>query len=254
MTHITITAGSLPGLVRDHNEDMFLIDTDTYRNIYAKREFDIDIGDTLVMAVADGLGGHNAGEVASADAAHEFGAHIAALPSVFSPDELRADLEQWVRDEHAYLMGQGIENPEQQGMATTLVAALVYRGRTYLINCGDSRLYLYDADGLHQLSTDHSLYNVTHDPMDSHVVTNCIGAGAEPYIDFEDITDRLTEGCCLMLCSDGLSDMLTDDEMTRLLSDSDEAIHLINATYETAARDNVTAVVAKFEGIGHTNS
>ena len=245
MSHISISAGSQTGLVRDHNEDILLIDTETYCDTYASREFDIDIANILVIAVADGLGGHNAGEVASEDAARELGAHIAALPAVLSSDELEANLEQWVKDEHAYLVQQGLDNPQQSGMATTLVAALFYRGRTYLINCGDSRLYLYDTNGLQQLSSDHSLYNITHNTHDSHIITNCIGAGDDTFIDFEDITERLTPGCRLLLCSDGLTDMLTNDKIAEILAKRPNANALIEAAYEAGAHDNVSVIIAQ---------
>lgn len=242
--HVSVSAESQPGLVREHNEDMLLIDTDTYRDAGTCRNFDLDVADTLIIAVADGLGGHNAGEVASADALRELGAHVAALPSVLSSDELHQDLTTWVRTEHEYLIQQGIENPENIGMATTLVATLFYRGRVYLINCGDSRLYLYNAGGLHQLSTDHSLFRITQDPQDRHVITNCIGAGDETYIDFEDITERLTQGCRLLLCSDGLTDMLSDEDIAAALCDSAEAKDLVQSAYEAGARDNVSVIVA----------
>lgn len=284
MTRIDISAASQPGLVRDHNEDMLLIDTDTYRDTYTQRSFDIDETTHLILAVADGLGGHNAGEVASEDAARELGAHVATLPATLSPDELRTDLEEWFLAEHDYLLREGKADPSKRGMATTIAAVLFYRSHTYLINCGDSRVYLFDTNGLRQLSSDHSLYAVTHSLADAHIITNCLGAGDPPYIDFTDITDLLSPSPAdpspavsvsavapsdpspavsvpsgfpardsfppsptLLLCSDGLSDMLTDSEIEVILSENpvtSAAQLLVEATYKAGARDNVSLILA----------
>lgn len=246
MIHLDISAASQPGLKREHNEDMILIDTETYRDTYTQRSFDIDAATPLIIAVADGLGGHNAGEVASEDAARELGAHVAALPMTLSAEELQDDLEQWFLSEHDYLKQEGIIHPEQYGMATTLAAILFYRDHIYLINCGDSRVYIYDGD-IRQLSNDHSLYVLTHDPQDAHVITNCLGSGANVFIDFTDITEQIANAkqcATLLLCSDGLTDMLTDSEIAATLAVANTAQALIEATYAAGARDNVSVIIA----------
>ena len=243
MIHLHVSAGSQMGCVRDHNEDMILIDTETYRDAYTTRTFNLGEEQPCIVAVCDGLGGHAAGEIASQDAAQELGNHVATLSHILSPGELHADLESWSQEEHLYLLQQGLEHPEQRGMGTTLVAVLVYRNRFYLINCGDSRCYLSSADMLRQLSTDHSLFNISNDLKDRHTLTNCLGASADSYIDFTDITPCITSGSRLLLCSDGLSDMCPDSLLQQLLSQRADAPTLIASAYEAGGLDNVSAII-----------
>mgnify|MGYP002623245940 CR=1 FL=1 len=245
MKHLSISLSSQKGLVRPHNEDMLLVCTETYRDAEAQREVDITETSSVIMAVADGMGGHNAGEVASEDAARELGNHISVMSRVLSQRELREELEQWIQDEHTYLTEQGEENPAQQGMGTTLVAVLCYRERFYAINCGDSRLYLMHDGSLRQLSRDHSLYAVTHRESDRHIITNCLGGGGdESFIDYDDITDELQPGDRLLLCSDGLTDMVSDEDLEQLLADPQTmAADFINAAYQAGGEDNVSVIV-----------
>ncbi|MBO4906127.1 MAG: serine/threonine-protein phosphatase [Bacteroidaceae bacterium] len=245
MIHLSISLSSQPGCVRDHNEDMLLVCTETYRDTETIREIDIDDTDAVVFAVADGLGGHNAGEVASADATNELGSHVAALPRVLTPQELRENMEQWLQDEHAYFIEQGIANPEQQGMGTTLVGVLCYRNAFYAFNCGDSRLYHFHDGTLTQLSRDHSLYALTHRDSDQHRITNCIGAGPEAYMDFANINSLIHDGDILLLCSDGLTDMLDDAMLEFMLSNDATASDLVQAAYDAGGKDNVSVIIAK---------
>lgn len=243
MIHLSISLCSQPGCVRDHNEDMLLVDTDTYRDTEATREIDITPTSAVAIAVADGLGGHNAGEVASEDATTELGNHVAAMPRVLSPRELREDIDKWIQDEHRYLVEQGLSDISKLNMGTTLVAVICYREAFYAINCGDSRLYLFHDGTLTQLSHDHALFNLTHRDSDRHVITNCLGAGDESYADFDDITPQISNGDRLLLCSDGLTDMLNDYKLEKLLSNNASAPDLIKAAYAAGGADNVSAIV-----------
>ena len=247
MRKLSISLSSQTGLVRDHNEDMVLVCTETYRDTEAERQLSIDVTDSVVIAVADGMGGHNAGEVASEDVATELGSHIAALPRVLDEDELRDNLDEWISDEHAYLVCQGAENAQQAGMGTTLVGVICYHEHFYAINCGDSRLYLFHDGKLTQLSNDHSLYNLTHRESDRHIVTNCIGAGNEAYLDFFDITEEIAQGDKLILCSDGLTDMVSDTELQALLTQNATAPDLVKAAYDAGGEDNVSVIVITIE-------
>lgn len=249
MTDLNVSISSQTGLVREHNEDMVLVCTETYRNAEAERKLSIDVTDCVAIAVADGMGGHNAGEVASEDVAHELGSHVAALSRVLDERELREDLDEWITVEHDYLVSQGAQNAQQAGMGTTLVGIVCYHEHFYCINCGDSRLYHYHDGHLRQVTNDHSLYSLTHRENDRHIITNCIGAGNEAYLDFSDITNDIAQGDRLLLCSDGLTDMVSDEELEALLSENANAADLVKAAYDAGGDDNVSVVVITIESI-----
>ena len=112
------------------------------------------------------------------------------------------------------------------------------------MNCGDSRLYRYRNGQLLQLSTDHSLNTANGEKKHSNIITNCIGAGCKTsYIDMYEFTDDFLEGDVYLLCSDGLNDMVKDDEIARLMSEGANANELCEAAIIAGGFDNVSACV-----------
>ena len=126
-------------------------------------------------------------------------------------------------------------------MGTTLVGIVYYYGDFYSLNCGDSRLYRWREGELKQLTTDHSLNNMLGSEKHTSIITNCIGGGCSTsYIDLVKITDDVQLGDRYMLCSDGLTDMISDRHLARLLADDADANTLCNAAIAEGGFDNVS--------------
>lgn len=202
--------------------------------------------DRYIVAVCDGMGGHNAGEVASEDVAVQLSKFFYAMPQGMDKESMLAELWQWQLDEHEYLNQRGEDDPSLMQMGTTLVSLFLYEGRLYWGNCGDSRLYRFRKGILEQLSQDHSLYAQTHNFADKHVITNCMGGGCpDSFIEIEEITDQHRSGDVYMLCSDGLTDMLSDKEIAAVLNIGGRAKELTMAACEAGGMDNVSVCIAE---------
>ena len=160
MAHFHISASSRVGCVRTNNEDMILIGSELLRNDVYKTSFTTKSDNRLLLAIADGMGGHNCGEVASEDALTNLRFFFDDLPLNMSEGELRQAMDNWLKSMCLAVEAKGKEDPIYRGMGTTLVAMLYYSGQYYWINCGDSRLYRLHQGELLQLTTDHSLSNV----------------------------------------------------------------------------------------------
>lgn len=241
MLKITVSASSKTGMVRDHNEDAVLVSHQVARDSDLNTSVFLDSDERYVVAVCDGLGGQNAGEVASMDAVEQLMKRVDTLRTGLSPDHVAKLMHEWVKDEHAYLNESGIDEPSMEGMGTTLVGMLFYEGNIFWMNCGDSRLYRFRNEVLCQISEDHSLMQITHKPEDAHIITNCLGGGGEDaFIDFNDVTNEVLEGDVFLLCSDGLTDMLTDEEIEALLQKGADASTLTDAAVQNGGLDNVS--------------
>ena len=216
MLHLNISASSQTGLVREHNEDAVLVSHEIVRDMNLNTSAFLAPDGKYIVAVCDGMGGCNAGEVASKDAAEQLGRRVESLPAGLTMEGLRHLMDEWIQDEHAYLLYSGTEDPETEGMGTTLVGMLYYEGHVCWLNCGDSRLYRLRRGILRQVSTDHSLIRMTHNSSDAHVIVNCLGAGADDvFLDFVDVTKEVKAGDIFLLCSDGLTDCSRTTKLRR---------------------------------------
>ena len=242
--------GTDVGRVRDHNEDSFLVDKKL--NLYI---------------VADGMGGHAAGEVASSmaartvrdalsaerDAIHEFEQGNGATTR---KDVLRL-LEASVQQACSAVHGEGIRDESKRGMGTTLDAFLVIGTRGFIAHVGDSRIYLIRQGSVHQLTEDHSLINellkrgrLTRDQIEKvqykNAVTRAVGVYESVEVDVFDFD--VLPGDRFLLCSDGLSGYLQEAEIAKLFERIPEAEltqHLIDLANERGGKDNITAVVVR---------
>jgi protein phosphatase len=230
------------GRLRPHNEDALLV-----------RE------EEGLFAVADGMGGHAAGEVASRLA-------IEAVTDVLSPVQRREGnipdlLRQAVEEANRRIASQIDSQPEYRGMGTTVVVAVVDGRQCWIAHVGDSRAYLVRGDGISQLTVDHSFVNelvrlgmlsreqAARDPR-RNVVTRALGSGGVAVPDIRE--HRLESGDLLILCSDGLNTMLHDErilEVVRTSAGDLEKIgtELIDAANLAGGEDNITVVVARWE-------
>lgn len=242
----SISAASYVGCVRHNNEDMVLVDDKFIRNGKHWTMIDTDNGDRYLMALADGMGGHSSGEVASSDVLHNLQYFFSDLPSKLSVEDFNEVIFEWLESINNIIDSKGRSDSRFNGMGTTLVALAYYNHQFYWLNCGDSRFYRLHGSELQQVSTDHSLNNLVGDGHHSNVITNCIGGGCKmSYIDVVQCTSEVLSSEVLLLCSDGLSDMLPDDEIQSLLENGADAAKLCKAAELAGGLDNVSACVIK---------
>lgn len=201
------------GKVRDHNEDSVLIVENKSRE--------------CLMAVADGMGGHNAGEVASSIAISHIGESFRKLDSIGTKE----DAQNWLRDvvsEINVLIFKYTEtHPESKGMGTTLVTAIVTKEFLLYGNIGDSSGFAVKDGKMHKITVDHTLVNLlvkngelTEEEAKNHPRKNVLmkALGATNAVDM-DIFDIETEVDQILLCSDGLTNMLTFEQINKVLNE-----------------------------------
>lgn len=244
MSRIVLTAASRVGCVRSNNEDMVLAYDKLLRSDAYATEFMTENTDRFAIAVADGMGGHNAGEVASSDTLSNLQYFINDLPGGLAIGEFDEMLMMWLQSINQIIASKGHVNPSMAEMGTTLVGFIYYNHKYFWLNCGDSRLYRLRNGQLHQLSTDHSLNNVNGEKKHSNIITNCIGAGCKnSYMDLFEFTADVLTGDTYLLCSDGLNDMVSDKDLEQLLNDGASANRLCEAAIQAGGYDNVSACV-----------
>ena len=217
------------------------------------------LGDVYLLAVADGLGGHAAGEVASRVGLIEL---EESLKNSLSAEKVIEALKGAITkaNREIYLLSK--ENADYRGMGSTLVVAVVVGNKAVIANVGDSRVYLV-GNAIERITKDHSLVQElidkqviteeeTFDHPQKNIVTRSLGLEEEVTPDFYEVElGRKT----LLLCSDGLSDALRDDEIRDIITASsslDEACtKLIDSANQKGGADNITVVLAKVAGQVH---
>lgn len=244
MSRIVITAASRVGCVRNNNEDMVFAYDKFVRSEAHQTELLTENVDRFVIALADGMGGHCAGEVASADTLGNLRFFVSDMPKGLSVSEFNKAMEEWLDSIHKTITSKGHVDPSMQEMGTTLVAVIYYEGKYFWLNCGDSRLYRLRDGKLTQLTTDHSLNTLRGEKRHSNVITNCIGGGCKhTYMDMEEFTDDFRQGDVYMVCSDGLNDMVSDTVIEQMMQEGASANRLCEAAINAGGYDNVSACV-----------
>lgn len=210
----------------------------------------------LVVAVADGMGGHAAGEVASALALETL---VAALEDGTALDDA------FVKANHE--VHEKAREPGKQGMGTTLVAAVIEDGEYFVANVGDSRGYLLEAQGIRQITDDHSFVAEAVKRGQSHdeamrspfrdALTRSIGTEARVDVDvFGPFPVR--DDSALLLCSDGLYKTLSDEDLRRIYAGSGSprgaAQTLVNEALDNGSDDNISVVIAEYGEVPRTVS
>jgi len=240
-----------PGRVRDHNEDCI--------------ESRPEIG---LYVLADGMGGYNAGEVASGMATSLIsdGLQETWLPSDaarMSRDEARATSERMLREQigraNSAIFNTSQNNPECAGMGTTLVVCLYHDNFMTVAHIGDSRLYRLRGDSMEQVTRDHSLLQ---EQLDSGLITpeeaklsqnkNLVtrALGIDPTVEPEIHVYETQKDDIYLLCSDGLSDMVEDEEIRLTLitlrqNPSLTVQQLVQAANDNGGRDNISAMLIR---------
>ena len=243
---LKIYAASNVGKVRENNEDMVLVSRCFVRNDERTDEVDLGNRERYLVALADGMGGHNCGEVASSDVLLNLDYFFNDMPADLSVVDFNEAIYEWLDSINNIIESKGRVDERYYGMGTTLVAFAYYGGEFYWMNCGDSRIYRQRDGQLQQLSTDHSLSTLMGSTEHTNVITNCIGGGCKTsYIDIVTCTSDVSIGDTFMLCSDGLTDMLSDEQIQQLLNEGADATTLCAAAVEAGGYDNVSVSIIK---------
>lgn len=214
-----------------------------------------------VFIVADGMGGHVAGEVASQIVTETVGPGVSqALEEGLEGAELENRVLELIEEANRAILERADIEPEKRGMGTTLTLLALVPDKGYLFDqVGDSRGYLLRDGTLSQITRDHTVVQQQVDrgaltpeqardhPL-SHILTRALGT--ELSVEVDTYGDSVKEGDVFLLCSDGLSGMLPDDEIQEILSKATEDVQkaadeLIDAANEAGGMDNITAVVIK---------
>ncbi len=216
------------GRVRERNDDSYLVEPPLY-------------------AVADGMGGHRGGDVASQLA-------LVTIEELFRSG--RGSLAQQVKEANATVFERSSADTAVAGMGTTLTAAQIEGEQAHLVHVGDSRAYLLRAGALRQLTEDHTLVNrmvrageITRQEADVHPHRNVLtrALGTEPDVDVDESDLGLLEGDRLLLCSDGLTGMVTEEQIQAILeateTPQEAADRLVRAANRAGGIDNITVVV-----------
>lgn len=228
------------GMVRKHNEDS--------GEVFTK-------GEHFLAVIADGMGGHKAGDIASQEA-------LSVLKGAWesfegSMDSVRDWILKVLRDANKHIFDYSQQNPETRGMGTTIVAALGTKSEITVAHIGDSRCYLYTKGELKRVTDDHSLVQelvksgqITEDEAEIHPRRNMImkAVGTDETVEAEVNHIVWNKGDYLLLCSDGLSDKVSFKRIQEVLDETDENVNdkvekLITWAKEAGGEDNITAIL-----------
>lgn len=210
-------------------------------------------GIIAMAAVADGMGGHNAGDVASALAIKTL---VEGMVND-APGSIKERLIHAVNMANSAVYELSFTNGAYKGMGTTLVAAVLEKDRFTVANVGDSRLYYYDGASLMQITEDHSyvaqlaaLGYISKDEIARHPQRNLItrAVGTRPVERVDIFEHAWKKGDKLLLCSDGLYGELSEEELLEALSRSDDELNesceaLVESAFNAGSRDNISAVM-----------
>lgn len=204
-----------------------------------------------LFLVADGMGGHNAGEYASMHSIDTI-VKTAEMSLYTGPEEI---LENAIKKANQKLIAKAVEDTSMWGMGTTVVAAVISGNRLYTANVGDSRLYLI-RDHMIQITRDHSFVEemvrrgeidreAARNHPDKNIITRAVGAVEEIEIDF--FQTELEPKDQILLCSDGLTNMIEDEEINRIIREQENlsgaAEELIRTANQNGGRDNITVII-----------
>ena len=232
------------GCVRQNNEDIILLNGDLFRNKSQKRVFELSAKARFSAIVADGMGGHNGGEYASEIAAQKFDEFLLNLPGGLGEADITLQLKNWAEETHHFMVSKSYDLPDCVGMGTTFCGIVFYESFVFAINIGDSRLYRFRGGILKQLTSDHSMRELTGDmSYPSGQIYNSLGAGNSAFADTMNITGQVLDEDTFLVCSDGLSDMLDNETIEQILSSDPTAVKLVSAAQKAGGHDNISVIL-----------
>lgn len=234
------------GRVREINEDCYNI-------IAGYPEIPVS------FIVADGMGGHNSGEVASQMAVNLISNYIMKNPERFADEqEITSAMQEAVSQVNTRIHRVSTEHPDNQGMGTTLVLAVACNKKLFISNIGDSRVYLVRDGEVVQITTDHSYIeellkngSITREEAQTHPKRNLItrALGCYEEVDIDTYTCNIKDNDIYLICTDGLSNLVMDEELKDIVARVDEPELACNELVELAnsrgGEDNITVIVFK---------
>jgi serine/threonine protein phosphatase PrpC len=211
----------------------------------------------IAAIVADGMGGHNAGDIASRMAVEKILSHLQGLSFPLDTVEIENEIDSAIHQANQAILQYAKENPECSGMGTTVVIAVVNEQGGVLAHIGDSRIYRWHEGKLQLLTNDHTLVNellknhqITPEEAISHprrnIITRAVGTDGVVEADFRMIEWQV--GDILLLCSDGLYGKVPQEEMEKILHELDiekAAKELVHLALEAGGQDNITVALLK---------
>ena len=233
------------GKVRTHNEDNLIV---------LKND-----NNEFVLAVADGMGGHKAGEVASSIAIDELTEEFEKIKTLGKKEDAIDWLRKLVKEINNKIFAYTKEHPESKGMGTTLVVAIKTDDYTLYGNIGDSSGYVMKNEKLHKVTKDHTLVNLlvstgelTPEQAKFHprknLLTRALGANDPIEIDIFDVDNNISS---LFLCSDGLTNMINDEQIEKVLNSNlpieEQVEKLIKKSNMRGGTDNISIAYLKKE-------
>ncbi len=230
------------GKQRDENQDRFRI---SMLN-----------DDTAVAVVCDGMGGANSGSVASEMASDiVYDRLTLSFRSEMEPRSIKSMLTSAITAANSVVHQKSMDNPENEGMGTTCVAALIHNKTAYIASVGDSRAYVLSSAGIYQITFDHTVVELLHskgiiskDEMKAHKMKNIItrAIGVEEKIEVDYFEVGLDSGMELLICTDGLTNSCSDELIYNVVYKRplDQAsCELIEYANNNGGQDNITAVL-----------
>lgn len=240
---IKIDALCHKGLVRDNNEDALSIGGYVVRDNTASLSVDITDESSFYLLVSDGMGGHEDGEVASMFTFEVIKEKFEQR--LISTDNFEDDMRATTYDIAMRLNSMAAEKGQLRPMGCTLTGVIWHCGHAWLINAGDSRTYRLRNGMLRQLTTDETERGITDDPNASKLLLNCLGGGCEGRLSITNLDGKLLQDDILLICSDGLCDMASDDQIESAISGGATAADLYCLACEGGGVDNVSVILAK---------
>lgn len=231
------------GLLREQNEDAVSVNGLFLRDDAVGLTVDTPEEGFFYLLVSDGMGGHEKGEEASRFALEE-------LEEQFSfhhiqPDRFEDDVREAARYINFKLNRAAAEDGQARPMGCTLTGVVWHYGRIWLVNAGDSRTYRFREGILRQLTVDDTERGITGDPAASKLLFNCLGAGADGLLHVESLDGKLLEGDLLLVCSDGLCDMVPDEGIEAALAADATASDLCRLACDAGGADNISIILAR---------
>ncbi|MBR2916938.1 MAG: Stp1/IreP family PP2C-type Ser/Thr phosphatase [Clostridia bacterium] len=236
------------GLIRELNEDSFLISGFEKGALHG------------FCILADGMGGHNAGEVASAMATEIVSNELLHSDMQGDEDKIVSQIMASLDYANNEIYRKAVTNSQNAGMGTTVVVFYLDGDTAYIANIGDSRAYLIEKSSITQLTSDHSIVQklvdsgaITPEEARNHPEKNIItkALGTEPMEEYDIYEFPVREGDRILLCSDGLTDMIYDEDIKNIvlspLSPEEILSALVEKAKENGGRDNITVVLIGFD-------
>ncbi|RMB02531.1 protein phosphatase [Thermoactinomyces vulgaris] len=221
----------------------------------------------VIAIVADGMGGHQAGDVASSKTVETIEQVVSAQPLDISTDEKSDLLLHAVGKANETVYNMAAENNQYKGMGTTVIASIVDTKEVVLAHVGDSRAYMLHNGGLYQLTEDHSYVNllkkhgqITEEEAANHPQRNMIvrAVGTSEEVEVDLINTPWSQGDTLLLCSDGLTTMVSEREIGLVLSSKtmsldEKADQLIKMALDAGGTDNISLILLRHTGRSATS-